>query len=133
MLVIVLLYRRFRRSATEVPYACHAAAAIALSLGAATVIGGVGHSIAVVSVALGEREYGPLQILRFTTGAMLVYSGAMNLAVYPAMKAGRRLGEQAGGWYGPAVFRCAGMTGSRTCCSCVRGVGAGGSVQARAA
>ncbi len=41
-------------------------------------------------VRLSEREYGPLQVLRFTTGAMLVYSGAMNIAVYRAIRAGQR-------------------------------------------
>ncbi len=90
LVVVVFLYRRFRRSAAEVPWACQAAAAIAVTLGVATVISGVGHSVAVASLALSEREYGPLQILRFTTGAMLVYSGAMNMAVYRAIRAGRR-------------------------------------------
>jgi hypothetical protein len=28
--------------------------------------------------------------LRFTTGAMLLYSGAMNIALYRAIRAGRR-------------------------------------------
>ncbi len=90
LLIVVLLSRRFRRSAPEVPWACHLAAAIALIVGAGTMVGGVGHSVAVASLALSEREYGPLQILRFTTGAILVYSGAMTLAMYPGIKAGRR-------------------------------------------
>ncbi|MBI3698116.1 MAG: hypothetical protein HY238_25185 [Acidobacteria bacterium] len=90
LLVVVLLYRRFRRSAAEVPYAFNAAAAIALTLGVITVIGGVGHSVAVTSVALSERKYGPLTILRFTTGAMLLYSGMMSVVLYRAIKAGRR-------------------------------------------
>ena len=72
------------------PYACQAAAAIGLSLGVVTVISGVGHSVAVASVALREREYGPLTILRFTTGAMLLYSGTMSMGVYRAIRAGRR-------------------------------------------
>ena len=55
LLVIVVLYRRFRRAADDVPWACQAAAAIALSLGALTAITGVGHSMAVASVALSER------------------------------------------------------------------------------
>ena len=32
----------------------------------------------------------PLQVLRLTTGALLVFSGAMTLAMYPGIKAGRR-------------------------------------------
>jgi len=90
LLVIVHLYRRFRRSAAEVPYACHVAAAIAVIFGIGNVITGMGHSVAVTSLALREPEYGPLQILRFTTGAMLLYSGAMNIGVYRAIRAGRR-------------------------------------------
>lgn len=53
-------------------------------------IAGIGHSVAVASLALRVPEYGPLQVLWFTTGAMLVYSGAMNAALYGAIKAGRR-------------------------------------------
>ncbi len=90
LLVLVLLYRLLRRSAADVPYARHAAAALALSLGVLTLLAGVGHSVAVVSLALSAtQEYGPLVILRFTTGAMLLYSGAMNIAVYRAIRAGR--------------------------------------------
>lgn len=37
LVMVVLLYRRFRRSSPEVPYACHAAAAMGLSLGVITV------------------------------------------------------------------------------------------------
>ncbi len=91
VLVLVLLYRRLRPSAAEVPYVRHAAAALALSLGVLTVIGGVGHSVAVASLALSDtQEYGPLMILRFTTGAMLLYSGTMNIALCRAIRAGRR-------------------------------------------
>ncbi len=91
VLVLVLLYRRLRPSAAEVPYVRHAAAALALSLGVPTVISGVGHSVAVASLALSDtQEYGALTILRFTTGAMLLYSGAMNIALYRAIRAGRR-------------------------------------------
>ena len=91
LLVLVLLYRRFRPSAAEVPYTRHAAAAFALSLGVPTAISGVAHSVAVASLALsGTLEYGPLMILRFTTGAMLVYAGATSIALYRAIRAGRR-------------------------------------------
>lgn len=90
LLVIVLLYRRFRRAVPDVPWACHVAAAIAVVLGTGNVITGMGHSVAVASLALREPEYGPLQVLRFTTGAMLVYSGAVNVGVYRAIKAGQR-------------------------------------------
>ena len=55
-MVVVLLSRRFRRSAAEVPWACQAAAAIAVALGVVTVTGGVGHSVAVIPVAFSERE-----------------------------------------------------------------------------
>ena len=51
LLVIVFLYRRFRRAADDVPWACQAAAAIALSLGVGTMIAGVGHSVVVASLA----------------------------------------------------------------------------------
>jgi hypothetical protein len=90
LLIVALLSRRFRRSAPEVPWACHVAAANALFLGATTLIGGLGHSLAVASLALSEHEYGSLQMMRFTTGAMLVYSGAMTVAIYRAITAGRR-------------------------------------------
>src|SRR6185436_6120858 len=82
--------RRSRRAAPEVPAACHVAAAIALIAGAGTLIGGIGHSMAVALLTLREPQYGPLQILRLTTGAMLLFSGAMTLAIYPGIKAGRR-------------------------------------------
>jgi cytochrome b subunit of formate dehydrogenase len=68
LFIIVILIRRFRRSSPQVPHACHVAAAIAVVFGVSNVITGVGHSVGVVSLALREREYGPLQILRFTTG-----------------------------------------------------------------
>lgn len=90
LLVVVLLSRRFRRAAPDSPGACHVAAAIALVVGAVTATAGLVHSIAVTSIALREPEYGPLQILRFTTGAMLIYSGAMNAALYRAIRRGRR-------------------------------------------
>jgi hypothetical protein len=80
-LIVVLLTRRFRRSAPEVPWACHVAAAYALFVGTTTLIGGVGHSVAVASLALRVPVYGPLQVLWFTTGAMLVYTGAMRLGI----------------------------------------------------
>jgi hypothetical protein len=89
LLFIVLFYKRLRRFAPEVPPACHVAAAIALLVGADALIGGVGHSFAVASLVLREPEYGPLQILRLTTGAILLFSGAMTLAMYPGIKAGR--------------------------------------------
>ena len=88
-LILVFLTRHFRRSAPEVPWACHVAAASGLFWGATTLIGGVGHSVAVASLASRVPEYGPLQVLWFTTGAMLVYTGAMNAVLYRAIKAGR--------------------------------------------
>lgn len=90
LLIILLLYRRSRRSDPEVPPACHVAAAIAMLVGAGALIGGVGHSVAVASLTLREPQYGPLQILRLTTGALLLFSGAMTLAMVPGIKAGRR-------------------------------------------
>ena len=74
--VIVFRYRRFRRSAFDAHWTCHVAAAIGLVFGVVTTIGGVGHSVNVAYLAWNEPEYGPLQILRFTTGAMLIYTGA---------------------------------------------------------
>ena len=47
-------------------------------------------------MALSEREWAPLTILRFTTGAMLVYAGAMSIAVYPAMRAGQQWAVRVG-------------------------------------
>lgn len=90
LLIVVFLYRRFRRSADEVPWVFQAAAAIGVTLGVLTVISGVLHSAAVTAVAFSEREWAPLTILRFTTGAMLMYSGVMSIAVYRAIRAGRR-------------------------------------------
>jgi hypothetical protein len=90
LLAIVFLYRRFTRAFPEVPWACHVAAAVTVAIGVGNVIAGVGHSAAVASLALREPGYGPLQILRFTTGAMLLYSGAMNIALGRAIGAGRR-------------------------------------------
>ncbi|MEK6325892.1 MAG: hypothetical protein AABN33_30005, partial [Acidobacteriota bacterium] len=87
LLVVVVLYRRFRRSAAEVPWVFQAAAAIGVSLGVLTMISGVVHSAAVTAVAFSEREWAPLTIQRFTTGAMLMYSGAMNMAVHRAIRA----------------------------------------------
>jgi hypothetical protein len=87
--VVVLLYRRSRRSSPEVPSACHVAAAIALLVGAGTLVGGVGHSVSVASLALRDTQYGLLQILRLTTGVILLFSGAMTLAMCPGIKAGR--------------------------------------------
>jgi len=90
LVIVVFLYRRFRRSAAEVPWVLQATAAIGVSLGVLTMISGVVHSAAVTTVAFSEREWAPLTILRFTTGAMLIYSGAMSIAVYRAIRAGRR-------------------------------------------
>jgi hypothetical protein len=90
-LAIVFIHRRLWRSASDVPYVRRVAAAIAVTFGVTFVISGVAHSLAVGSLALRRtEEYGPLVILRFTTGAMLVYSGAMNIALSRAIRAGRR-------------------------------------------
>ena len=67
-----------------------AAAAIGVSLGVLTIISGVVHSARVTAVAFSEREWAPLTVLRFSTGTMLIYSGAMSLAVHRAIRAGRR-------------------------------------------
>jgi len=90
VLMMALLYRRSRRSAPDVPPACHVTVAIGMALGAYALIGGVGHSLAVASLTLREPQYGPLQVLRLTTGAMLLFSGVMTLAMCPEIKAGRR-------------------------------------------
>src|SRR4249920_341322 len=79
--LVAFLYRRFTREFPDGPWACHIAAALAVTIGAANLITGAAHSFAVASLALREPGYGPLQILRFTTGAMMLYSGAMNIAV----------------------------------------------------
>ena len=90
LLPIVFLSRRFTGRFPNEPWACHVAAAIAVTFGVSNVITGVAHSVAVASLAMREPGYGPLQILRFTTGAMLLYSGAMSLALYRGIRAGRR-------------------------------------------
>ena len=97
VVIIVILNRRFKRRSPEAPYPCRITAAIAVTVGAVNVITGIGHSLAVASLAANEPEYGPLQILRFTTGAMLVYSGAMNVGVYRAIEAGQRWSIAVGG------------------------------------
>jgi hypothetical protein len=96
LLVVAILYRRFARACPEAPWACHVSAAVSVAIGVGNVISGVGHSAAVASLALREPGYGPLQILRFTTGAMLLYSGAMNIALGRAIAAGRRSAIGAG-------------------------------------
>lgn len=85
----VWLFRRFRRADAHVSFAYHVAAAIALTLGTLTALAGIGHSAAVVSLAAGEPEYGPIQALRLTTGAMLIYSGAVGIALFRAIKVGQ--------------------------------------------
>jgi hypothetical protein len=91
LVVVVLMHRRFRRATSDGRYACRVAAAIAVTFGVFAVIGGVGHSAAVASLALKDtEEYGALVILRFTTGVMLLYCGAMNIALYRVIRAGRR-------------------------------------------
>ena len=49
----------------------------------------MGHSVAVASLASRVPEYGPLQVLWFTTGAMLVYTATMNAVLHRAIKVGR--------------------------------------------
>lgn len=89
LLLVVLVYRRIRPAAVAVPYVQHAAAALGLGLGLLTAVTGVGHSLAVGSLALsGAEEYAPLTILRFTTGALLIYTGVMSTALYRPLKAG---------------------------------------------
>jgi len=87
--MMIVLYKRSRRSAPSVPAACHVAAAIALVVGAGAVVGGAGHSAAVASLTWHESIYGPLQILRLTTGVLLLFSGGMTLAMCTGIKAGR--------------------------------------------
>jgi hypothetical protein len=88
VVVVAMLYRRFRRSAGGVPWQCHAAAAIAVSLGVVTMLGGLGHSAAVVVVASREGEWATLTTLRFATGALLLYSGVMSVALHRSIGAG---------------------------------------------
>lgn len=89
-LVIVVIFRRFTRAVPDVPWTCQVAAALAVTLGVTNVTTGVAHSLAVVSLALKEPEFGRVQIMRLTMGAMLLYSGAMNIAMHRAIRAGRR-------------------------------------------
>jgi hypothetical protein len=96
LLPIVWLTRRFTREFPSGAWACHVAAAIAVTFGVSNVITGSAHSFAVASLALREPEYGPLQILRFTTGAMLLYSGGTSIALYRGIRAGRRSAIRAG-------------------------------------
>lgn len=89
-LAVVFLYRRFSRSTDDVPPVFRAAAAIGVVLGVLTIISGAAHSAAVTAVAFGEGEWAPLTILRLTTGVMLIYAGAMSVAMHRAIRAGRR-------------------------------------------
>ncbi len=89
-LFVVLLHRRFGRSASHGPWIFHAAAAIGATLGVVTLLSGAVHSAAVTAVALDESEWAALTILRFTTGAMLMYAGAMSVALHRAIRSGRR-------------------------------------------
>ena len=88
-LAVVFLYRRFSRSTDDVPSVFRAAAAIGVVLGVLTIISGAAHSAAVTALAFSEGEWAPLTILRFTTGVMLIYAGAMSVAVHRAIRAGR--------------------------------------------
>ena len=90
LLGVILFYRRFRRSAIDASPGFSAAAAIGLMLGTFTLVGGMGHTAAIVSLALrGRSEYGPSLILLFTTGAMLLYCGGMHVAIYRGIRKGQ--------------------------------------------
>ena len=89
-LAVVLLYRRFSRSIDDVPAVFRAAAAIGVVLGVLTIVSGAAHSAAVTALAFREGEWAPLTIFRFTTGIMLMYAGAMSVALRRAIRAGRR-------------------------------------------
>jgi hypothetical protein len=86
--LIPVIVRRVKRTRSD-DYACHVAAAMAVAFGVTGLVTGVAHSAAVASLALGEPEYGPLQMLRFTTGELMLYVGAMNLALCRTIWAGR--------------------------------------------
>jgi hypothetical protein len=88
--ISLLMYRRFRRVTNEVSWIIHASAAIAVTLGTITLLSGLVHEAAVTAVALREGVWIPLTILRLTTGAMLVFAGAMSIAVHRPMREGRR-------------------------------------------
>jgi hypothetical protein len=88
--ISLMLYRRFRRVAHGVSWIIHASAAIAVTLGTITLLSGVVHEVAVTAVALTEGVWIPLTILRLTTGAMLVFAGAMSIAMHRPMRDGRR-------------------------------------------
>ncbi len=83
------LYRRFRRTAGDVPWIFQATAAIALPLGLITMISGMLHSSAITAVAFREDQWVALTILRFTTGALLMYSGIVSVALYRAIRGGK--------------------------------------------
>ena len=85
-----LVVWRFKRSPNDGSYACHVAAVMAVIFGVVGLIAGLAHSAAVASLAMKEPEYGPLQMLRLTTGELILYSGAMSVAVSRAIWAGRR-------------------------------------------
>ena len=89
LLFIVFLYRRFRRAAAHVPRIFHASAAIAVSVGLITMVSGMIHSAAVTAVAFDERQWVPLTILRFTTGALLMYAGATSVVLHRAIRNGK--------------------------------------------
>lgn len=88
VLILVAVYRRLRPAAAQTPYIQQAAATLGMLLGLAAFLAGIGHTVAVMSLALRE-EYVTLTALRFTTGAMLMYAGAANLVLYRSIRAGR--------------------------------------------
>ena len=89
-LVVVFLYRRFIRSADGVRWIFPAVAAIGATVGAITLLVGMIHTAAIATLAVQEGVWVPLTILRFTTGAMLMYAGAMSIAMFRSIRAGRR-------------------------------------------
>lgn len=80
VLVLGFLYRRFRRSGTEAPYALLAALAIALGLLLA--VPGLLHTIAVAGGALkSHKPYDLRLVWLLTLGLMLLHTGLVNVVL----------------------------------------------------
>ena len=85
LLVLAVLYRRFRRQAVEPLHAGLAAAAFALGLLAA--IPGAIHTVAVVGSAINNNKPHDLRLAwLLTVGLILIYTGAVNVLLSGRIK-----------------------------------------------
>jgi hypothetical protein len=63
---------------------------VAILIGLLMVIGGIGHTSGVISVAIKEgRPYNESSVFLLTTGGILLYSGLLNIAISRWIKQAR--------------------------------------------